>query len=251
MNEVQSRFDAFLASYAGCDGGNPRADVWVCGIEHGGDLEDPLTAVTPEPEPGAWNDAFKQRHPDYTKWQYNQKVAKVYTTLESAQAATEPSLDGWRAYLASRLYVQKGDSFKLNLFPLACRTVADKAWETAYHGHRFLASKQQYVERCRQVRFPFFAAARRHYKPRVVLGTGKGFSGDFVEAFGFKGAPERETELTDGKAVRKCTVYSEQGSHLVVSPFLGGANGVNRNSHLLQLGLLVSRLIDLRAASER
>jgi transcriptional activator of eps genes len=243
MQDDQARFDAFLASYAGCDGGNPAADVWVCGIEHGGELEDISSGLTPDLEPSTWSDSYKAEHPTYTKWPYNQKVAKIFVSLKSDRAGKELRPNEWRSYLASRLYVPGGDSFKLNLFPLASRKVTDASWEKTYREHPFLASKQHYVERCRQVRFPFFAAKRRQYHPRVVLGTGKGFTADFVSAFGFMDAPYRRCVLGEENGGRECVVYTQGDSHLVVSPFLGGPSGVNRNVHLSELGRLISSLL--------
>lgn len=40
----------YFASYAGLDGGNPNAPVWICGIEHGGSIADMASAPHAQPD---------------------------------------------------------------------------------------------------------------------------------------------------------------------------------------------------------
>ncbi|MDA8384151.1 MAG: hypothetical protein M0037_14055 [Betaproteobacteria bacterium] len=236
-------FDRFLASWSGVDGGNPSADVWICGIEHGGSL-DPVTDLDPVPEPASWTDDFKKQNPKFQTWQYNQKAAKLLVALNSLQRdlGQQPSLEGWKPYMAEKLYVRDGESFKLNLFPLASPKVDSAEWNLVYAQHPALRDKGAYRERCRKVRFPFFKDMRHHYKPKIIVGTGKTFRDDFARAFGFHGLGERRP-IGAGQRQRECLVYGDHGSTLVVTPFFGGRYGLNGDDHLVALSRLLAEYL--------
>lgn len=220
----------FLASWSGCDGGHLKADVWICGIEHGGACE-PNTPLQTEREPGAWDETFKTSHPEFFTWQYHQKVAKLMVAIERLRRPRGSRLEeNYRAYMEERLYVRGGDTFKLNLFPFSSPSTSSSEWEQAYKSVLGM-TRDSYAELCRQVRFPFFAKERQKYAPKVVLATGKTYRDDFVRAFGFSNTSVEEFHIGN----RECRRYRDQESTLVVTPFFGGRYGMNSDGLLERL----------------
>lgn len=238
----RARIEAYLASHAGNDGGNPSSGLWICGIEFGGDFDPPEAGSQPELEPNHWSEEHLKRYPDSVKAQYHQKAAKFLVALEQIRQdpSRRPILDGWRDYVANRLYTRGGASFKLNLFPFSSPTVKASGWWEAY-GTRFcFKNKGEYFEACRELRFKFLRENRDKYNPRIILGTGKTHLKDFASAFGFKSAESQSVRLSGGGSTRECYLLRQNASTMVVCPFFGGRYGINSDVLILELAKLVS-----------
>lgn len=67
--DTDDAWSQYFASYAGLDGGNPNASVWICGIEHGGSIAPMADAPPPVHELGAWDACFREQHPAFRSWQ--------------------------------------------------------------------------------------------------------------------------------------------------------------------------------------
>lgn len=230
----------FLASWTGCDGGNPQAKIWICGIEHGGACE-PDTPLLKECEPGAWDKTFKATHPDFRTWQYHQKVAKLMVAIERLRKhpRTDRLAENYRTYMEERLYVRGGDTFKSNLFPFSSPSTSSSDWEQAYTSVLGM-TRNEYGAFCRQDRFSFLAEQRQKYAPRVVIGTGKTYRDDFARAFGFLTVSSEPFSIGS----RVCWRYKDQRSTLIVTPFFGGRYGMNSDGLLEELAKEVAGLLD-------
>ena len=242
----------FLASYAGMDGGRPESSIWICGIEYGGGFEDLGSGLAPITAHGSWDAGFKQMHPDFVYWPYHQKVAKLMVALRALRhgARDEPATDGWREYLSRDLYAPDGETFKLNLYPLASPSVTARGWAEAYGSIPALRDKPTYHETCRSLRFPFIREIRHRFAPRLILGTGRTYVHRFVEAFGFEGRTPESVTLEAAGARRACTVYRDQTGTLVVSPFLGGRFGINSDALAIELAKVLARELDRFSATD-
>ena len=240
---LSDSIDAFMASYAGIDGGNPKASIWICGIEHGGDFESLKMPLRPEHNLSSWDDDFRSQHPEYCTWQYHRKVAKLMVALRDLQgnfSRPSPPEDAWRQYLKDELYVSGGESFKLNLFPLSSPSVNSSKWREFYSEHLGFESKDCYYKRCRNVRFPFLNKIREEFRPHIVLGTGKTFRSDFSHAFGFD--ENSEICIKIGKtSQRDCYLYEDNYGVLIVCPFFGGRYGINSDELLFDLAKLIDK----------
>jgi transcriptional activator of eps genes len=228
----------FLASWSGCDGGNPKASIWICGIEHGGACE-PDTPLCEEKNPGAWDEKFISSHPDFRTWQYHRKVAKLMLAIARLR---KPRREGhakdYLAYMKEELYVRDGDTFKLNLFPFSSPSTSPSHWERVYEPVLEM-TRQEYGELCHQDRFSFFAGKRREYSPKVVLGTGKTYRNSFAHAFGFPDMPPERFFIGQ----RECWRYKDYGSTLIVTPFFGGRWGMNSDALLEELAKEIAGIL--------
>jgi transcriptional activator of eps genes len=244
--------DRYLASWAGVDGGNPGAPIWLCGIEHGGTPPFEVVELVPESEPRFWTNTFKAEHgkKEICSWPYHQKAAKLLIAVEELQKDVRlmPSFENWQQYVWNKLYVQRGNNFKMNLFPLQAPSLSE--WPRIYR-EMGIQNKHDYRQRCRGKRFSFFSEMRRAYKPKVIIGTGITAHADFVRAFGFESSPRAEpTSISDGVRFRKCFIYKDSETTLIVSPFLGYRRyEVNSDELIRSLAKLVADQLMERARS--
>lgn len=239
----RDELNAYLASWAGCDGGNPKG-IWICGIEYGGGsttIEEEMAGYRAcdgyRQVPRGWDTACREKHPLYKHWQYHQKVAKLMLALRALRAggkAGDSSIDAIHEYMRGELYARDGQTFKLNLYPFPSPSVDPGKWLQAYSASVGLSSKQAYYKLCADERFPFLRKQRREYEPRLIIATGKTFRDSFAEAFGF-GSDYESFDVEAGNATRRCYLYADGESSLLVTPFLGGRYGLN--SDVLLLGL--------------
>jgi hypothetical protein len=240
MTFTANAINEYFASFAGCDGGNLGADVWVCGIEHGGEFDPLKEGIEPDLEPSSWTEEYKQQHPKYTTWQYNQKVAKLMVALRhirNNEAPVAPPSE-WCSYIKDELYTSDGESFKLNLFPFSAPSTNDPNWKDAYPG---LGDRANYRKLCQEQRFPFFVRKRKEQRPKVIVGTGITYVDDFSQAFGFPSESRTEFQIQYRDTHRDCFKFSDSGSTLIVCPFFGGRYGVNSNGLLMDLARHVAK----------
>lgn len=244
---------AAFASFFGMDGGNPHAPLWICGIEHGGKA-DGSTEFQAEEEPGAWDSDRRQAcAAEIRKWPYWRNLSKVI--VQTAREAIQPPsadsvpIPSWRTYRDHYLHSPEGWDFKLNLFPLNCSSLSAPEW-LEQHGHQPLLSEiPTYRQLCREGgRFDFIRGQAKHFRPKLILGTGVQFRKDFARAFGFEHCEEREVRVSTNGATRTLYVYQHREADgttatLVVCPFPGSPLGLNSNALLNALGRELARYL--------
>ncbi|MEX3929948.1 hypothetical protein AB4Y36_39135 [Paraburkholderia sp. BR10936] len=238
----------YFASFSGMDGGNLKARLWICGIEHGSDAET-LSSIQPELEPGAWDTERRMMYAvESRKWPYWRNVAKIVVGTQSAvmaRAGLAAKGPDWRRYRDEYLYTRQGWEFKLNLFPLASPRVVSDEWAKVHGAEPALADKENYRTLCRDGgRFEFMRRLRLEHQPRVIVATGVGSRDDFVNAFGFGGCKEEEVIIGRGAARRRLSVYIDSYAYghqsvLVVTPFPGAPSGLNSTSLLEEFAAYV------------
>lgn len=253
--------EAYLSSWAGCDGGNPKG-IWICGIEYGGEVANLREAIGHYEEssrdsavPAGWNDAYREKYKgEYLTWRYHQKVAKLMLALrafEGGENADISAMSNFRDYMRNELYRSDGETFKLNLYPLSSPSVNSPKWNSAYHSNPILSSKSGYYDLCSGARFDFLRNKRKKIKPRLIIATGKSAQLQFVQAFGFDRDKCHSVFVETPSARRECCIYQDADSTLLVTPFLGGRHGLNSNKLLLELARIIRTEGLLSVGSQR
>ncbi|MDF3837884.1 transcriptional regulator [Cupriavidus basilensis] len=238
--------DAYFSSYAGMEGGNIGAAVWICDKEPHLLATAPGAPLTPLHEPPAWDSAFRERHRhDMQRWQTHQRLARIMAATRAAVLREPvPELD-WRSYFDRHLYGPRGWEFKLNLYPLPKPQQMDLSQIESFRRNPYLSPNWRYVEFCRQGgRFRFIAGLRRRVHPKVILCTGQAEEDEFLMAFGFEGVPCSEHHLQPADLVKTLRVYSHEGTHLVICPKVGGPTGINSDTLLDAMGAYLSVWLD-------
>lgn len=230
----------WACSFSGCDGGNPEADTWLCGIEWGlkpSAENEYYERLKVQMQSGAipvktsnfdWKDSIS--------YPYGVGFAKLY------QAIQQQPLESYRTV---EQFCGK-ELFKLNLYPIAFNSTADDLW----HKHGFdattgFASKYLFNHWCFFNRFPFYAELRKQYQPKLIICTGVNYLKDFLMFFaGADGVETIQSEVISISDTEKRTLYwSKVGrSLLVVVPFFSGRFGLNSNVLLQAFGSRIAQL---------
>jgi hypothetical protein len=225
MNVTQD-FEKWAKGYSGCDGGNLHGSVWFCGIEWGTgtdhDLKAELRDSVSEPPQKyrALQDVLRdpisgKSHP------YGVRLIKLITAMRLPAGYSEPFP-----------FHRRSQFFKLNLFPVAFKEVDPQLWIDKYQTATGLATRDSYVQWCRENRFPQMRSWVEKGKPKLIVGIGAGKERkpDFKGAFGFTDAQENE-ETIEGKKL----VWMRNGKAiLAIIPFLGYQNGLLNSDQLVQ-----------------
>ncbi|MFK3872129.1 hypothetical protein [Pseudoalteromonas rhizosphaerae] len=230
----------WVCSFSGCDGGNPEADIWLCGIEWGLDsaaaneyyerlkLQMQRGVVPVKKTDFDWEDSIS--------YPYGVRFAKLYQAIQQQPVASYRNV---KQLSGQRL-------FKLNLYPIAFNSTADDLW----HQHGFdtvtgFASKYLFNNWCFFNRFPFYTALRKQYQPKLIICTGVNYLKDFLMFFaGADGVDSIQSEIISVDTGEKRTLYwSKIGkSLLVVVPFFSGRWGLNSDDLLHAFGNRVTQL---------
>ncbi|EHR42585.1 hypothetical protein [Alishewanella jeotgali] len=232
----------WACSFSGCDGGNPEADTWLCGIEWGLEpdaADEYYTRLKQQMQAGAvkvTKTNFDWRHS--ISYPYGVRFAKLY------QAINQQPVQSYRSVAE----LSGEQLFKLNLYPIAFNSTADDLW----HQYRFdeatsFPSKLLFNNWCFFNRFPFYAALRKQYQPKLIICTGVNYLKDFLMFFaGSDGVRTIESEVISINATEKRTLYWSKVDNtlLVVLPFFSGRFGLNSDALLQAFG---SRIAQLKA----
>jgi len=244
----REELDLAFGSFAGMEGGNPGAAVWVCDAA-------PLYSVVPLPMalqpqwlPGTWDAAFRRRHADVLpRWQTHMRIARIMAAARATAMPPGRSPIGAQAYFDHYLYAPGGWEFKLNLFPLPERLDATQPWTKVFSDQTVLRSRSEFFRLCRHgARFRFIEALRRQHRPRVVLCLGERLERDYLRAFGFQDVQGTDAILKPADMPRHLQIFQHEQTTLVLSPALGGAQGLSSDVLLDSLGEFLAQW--LRAA---
>lgn len=232
---MEITFNDWLLSFAGCDGGKVEADTWLCGIEWG--YKDSFEDERNEYYKNGLLEEIKQGHveldPDYDfftdesfRHQYNFKFYKLYKAIFGENA--------------------KHELLKLNLSPIAFREDDSKLWNKDIAMATGIKTKSDYFQHL--AKLSRFKSIRDAYKPKLIICTGVGRREDFAKAFfsdieinfSHKSIiPESESN----QRTRNLYHTEHDNTHLVVTPFLGGSNGLNSDALINRVGLEIRKLI--------
>lgn len=246
MTDENSGFAEWAKSFSGCDGGNPEAKTWLCGIEWGGSDKDDVDYYRRLPEDIRKGAVQPQSTYDWNyhlTYRYGRSFAKLYTAMQGRKVATYKESEHYR----------RNEIFKLNLYPIAFQSTDDQLWKTHGLDHvTGFAQKRLYQTWCMLHRFPFFSEQVRVYKPDVVIGTGVSYLSEFFLSFaqrmGERSAIHLEhlssgkkKENDPGRAFYWANISDQ--TTLVVLPFFSGANGLNSDELLQEAGDRIRKIV--------
>lgn len=233
-------FPEWAIDYSGMVGGNLKGKLWLCGLEYGGseDLEN-LVFELPEPQQPYHNGVpCLDDKSELLSWKpqrryFDYRVAKV------ACAYFNLPMTGYQDYFLNRLYHHNGDTFRMNLYPLAFPSTDQGHWQNVFTEKTGFQNKEDYKAWCREHRFPFLKNLLKTHEPEVLICTGLECFEDFKLAFLDDpiAATALEIQWLDSKGQKKTFYFYRAGkTKLIIVPFLGNRHGLVSNEHLLKLG---------------
>jgi hypothetical protein len=230
--EIRSNpeFEEWATGYSGCDGGNLKGPIWFCGIEFGGGhtKESLVFSNVSNPPSIPFEKLNKQ-----LRFQYNQKVAKLYT------AVSQEPLTTWRDVAkATQLFGSNSGIFKMNLYPIAFHRDSDELWESWLFERTGLPTKSIYRAWCQLYRFPQIKKWMEYGNPRLIIGTGLSYTDHFN--FAFSGNDAAYQPFENEEKIETCRLLwrliNSGTTVLAVVPFLGGASGLKSDVQLTAIG---------------
>jgi hypothetical protein len=230
--QIPEKFKSWACSLSGCDGGNPEADIWICGIEWGGNnttdyyqnkLRKEIEAGVYFPENNSypWEETFE--------YPFGKSFGKLYAGIYKLP------LDNYQEEIL-RL---EPDVFKLNLYPIAFRSTDYSLWhENGLDELTGFETKDLFKTWCFLNRFPAYSKLVRKYNPKLIIGTGTSYLVDFFQCFALNNLSSMlfRSELdVDGKKYYFYHATLDNGTLLVVIPSFARPGG-NSNALILQMG---------------
>lgn len=244
MNAQSTKaFEKWACSLSGCDGGNPRADTWLCGIEWGGtygsdkaDYDYYQRELVEEINKGQYEPAERYDWEEHCKYRYGISVAKLYTAYRGLDV---------ESYYKHIKKFSDTELFRLNLYPVSFRNTDYELW----HKNKLdkvtgFDDKELYRIWCFLYRFPVFAQRVVEHRPKLIIGTGVSYVTDFFACFAGKSGISSPIQVGTLKPQSKGNQTERRyywcrlatGTTLAIIPFFSGSYGLNSNYLLQAMG---------------
>ncbi len=242
---LKKEFIEWACSLSGCDGGNPYAEIWLCGIEWGGGDKSYYENLPQEISKGAYTPSGLYDWKDSLNYQYGIKVAKLIAVIKGKDIGT------YRQF-AERC--NGSEIFKMNLYPIAFRNTDDALWKK-YGLDKITGFEEKHLFKtwCFLNRFPAVSKLAKQKKPKVIICTGLSYITDFFVCFA--SGIGTETPINTGTIPPNRTQTSNQysrrfywaklcnGTALFVIPFFSGQYGLNSDHLIQEMGKIIKNTI--------
>lgn len=232
-----------LSKFYGCDsdeiqaGSKRNPSIWLFGIEHG-------TYKSKHDENLETKELIEDE--DYSvktqmKWPYNQKAFKLLASM-SPQYGAEKYVEFAEEYKPFVAGTQ--GFFKGNLYPFPCHNVG--AWPEIATEITGAASKHDYIEWCREHRFPVIKKWIDEYCPKIVIGVGIGNREEFSLAVFGESVSLSEYVFHINGYQKRIFYHATENKKLVVIPHFSGPSGLNSNDSLQKAGEFITGFMNSR-----
>lgn len=233
---LPDNFIKWACSLSGCNGGDPKAKIWISGIEWGlgsdkNNIDDYYLRRLPEEiSKGAYTppiDGYDLRN--LVKYKFDASVAKLYCAIKGY----EP-----KNYKNIIKTMNGSEIFKANLYPIAFRNTNQELWKK-YKLDEVTGFKEKHLFKtwCFLNRFPAISKTISKDSPKLIICTGIGYITDFFACYAGNGNINKSINSgeLDGKR-RYCWAKLNNGSLLVVIPFFLGHSGLNSDKLKKEMG---------------
>ena len=248
MTQNNNKFTEWASSLSGCNGGNPNAEIWVCGIESGlkndnsegyysGEL---LNQVSK----GAFIPSEKYDWKSHTTYKYGISMAKLYSAIKGRNVECYKELENES---------ENNQIFQLNLYPIAFNSTKSDLWKQ-HKMHEFTGFEEKHLFKtwCFLHRFPKISkmVSKENYSPKLIIGTGINYITDFFACFaGTSGIDAKihigEIPASENNKKKRNYYWAKlnNGTVLVVVPFFSSQSGLHSNYLLQKMGEEIRKLV--------
>ena len=247
MSELNKYFIKWACSLSGCNGGDPKADIWISGIEPGldkGSQEDYYCKDLPKKiKETDQNISIKYEWDQHIKYTYGQRLAKLYHSIKY------PSKDikDYKKNITDSS--QFNPLFNANLYPIAFNSVDPKLWKE-YNLKKLTGFEDKHLFKiwCFLNRFPTISKIVKRESPKLIIGTGVTYLTDFFSCYssGIEMNNAIQSAQICEKDPKKRKYYWSKlnnGTTIVVIPFLSGPSGLNSDVLLQKMGGTLRKLV--------
>jgi len=179
------------------------------------------------------------RSPEGNPYPFNRMFLKLVAAMRGRSVEDYIELASGQPFPFHR----NSDYFKLNLFPVAFQKVSAALWDKHYRKATGLSSRSEYIQWCRENRFPAVRSWVRRGRPRLIVSVGLSEVENFKEAFGIKG--QEHEEIIDR---RRLAWFADETTLAAVVPFPTSPSGLNSNQAIQAFG---DRLAEIMKPTSR
>ena len=186
--QVNSDFAEWAQLQSGCDGGNTKGSVWLCGIEWGGGddvktlnfaKEKASLKLPPERSIEDHEAILKNSARKYT---FDHNAYKLISIICLNKKLGEFD---YKQYAKKHItYRKDSEFFKANLYPISFKDTSEKYWSSEWQHKTGFPTKHHYILWCWKNRFKSIKSWINPDKPpKLIICVGKTLLEDFLLAF--------------------------------------------------------------------
>lgn len=231
----------WLLDFSGCDGGtigspNNRS-IWVCGIEWGGgQTAEELKNYINQKWDGSDNFGYdKNGVLDY--YPYNMVTYKLLAVMQDYH------LNNYKKFVEIEMpFLENGHSsyFKMNLYPIAFKKTNANLWTNEIAEVSGFKTKKDYLQWCKENRFPVIQWWVQKYAPKLIICFGKTYAHEFNLAFADN---EDEFNIEEVGNLTLQWKKNNNGTIIAVLPFPNAPNkGLKSHSDIEAMGKKLKQL---------
>jgi hypothetical protein len=244
MKNLDQNFIDWACSLSGCNGGDPKSDIWVSGIEYGIDQKEAEDYYShnlkEEISKGEFVPSQKYDWKKSLGYTYGRSLAKLYYTIKNPQ-------EDIKNYKNIADKDHDYPLFKVNLYPIAFNSTDDSLWQkyglyeiTGFEERRLFKSW------CFLHRFSAISKLVKNKTPKLIIGTGISYLNEFLACYA--GSIDINKSINVGKLSKTKErkyywVKLSNGTTIVVIPFFSSQSGLNSNDLLQEMGEKIRELV--------
>ncbi|BFL71030.1 hypothetical protein SKB0120_20920 [Moraxella osloensis] len=232
----------WLLDFSGCDGGtigspNNRS-IWVCGIEWGGgQTAEELKNYINQKWDGSDNFGYdKNGVLDY--YPYNMVTYKLLAVMQDYH------LNNYKKFVEIEMpFLENGHSsyFKMNLYPIAFKKTNANLWTNEIAEVSGFKTKKDYLQWCKENRFPVIQWWVQKYAPKLIICFGKTYAHEFNLAFADN---EDEFNIEEVGNLTLQWKKNNNGTIIAVLPFPNAPNkGLKSHSDIEAMGKKLKQFV--------
>ncbi|MCG9874347.1 MAG: hypothetical protein MH321_06125 [Leptospiraceae bacterium] len=249
--EINKDFIDWASIHSGCDGGNLKGKIWLCGIEWGGG-QNPNTLNFKEEFLKLKNSIPFRTHEDTQRILKNENRKNTYDLnafklLSVIETKKELLSINYKEIIKEIIPFEKNSNyFKLNLYPISFKITSDSLWDSSWKTKTGLENKNLYKLWCWKNRFPYFQKLVNDYNPELIICVGKLYLTDFLMAFEGLSAIDFSHNMNVDRICDDNLFWLKINTGktiLCITPFLTNAGNLVGNDKISEFGLRISRLM--------
>ena len=233
----------WLLDFSGCDGGTigspNNQSIWICGIEWGGgQTAEELKNYINQTWDGSPNFGYSAEGVlDF--YRYNMVVYKLLAVMRNYNIAN------YKKFVEIEMpFLENGHSsyFKMNLYPIALKKTNANLWTNEIAEVSGFKTKKDYLQWCKENRFPVIQWWVQKYAPKLIICFGKTYAHEFNLAFADN---EDEFNIEEVGNLILQWKKNDNGTIIAVLPFPNAPNkGLKSHSDIEAMGKRLAQFIE-------
>lgn len=248
MNE---KFKKWATGYSGFDGGNPNGEIWLSGIEWGGESPhniDELYKLFNENVENIEKINGYSNHTMNLQFNYNKRFINIIGAIKDQNFPIDVNeVNNYITILneKEKFFTKNSNYMKLNLSPFNFPTTSNDFWTSDYKIITGFDTKEEYEKWVWTERKKLFNKMTEKYKPKLIItfGSSQKYYNNFLLFFGFnKNIKESPIQYKSSK--RLSLKYSYQNNTLLINLYFPSMGWLVSTESLKETGEIISSLMN-------